>query len=152
MRWLSLFLACQHLNWGGNLCECEDQSSSNAQAGPVFPFGLCTSKMLSLTFLRCLHASLWVRVPQVEDHWPVAYKILPCSCTSIVRDLWADIRVWRLRNTNQGADNYIAMFDKWSSTAECFKTSFTTLKAYKMYSENMYSVLKCHNVTRHAEF
>jgi hypothetical protein len=38
MRWLSLFLACQHLSSGTNLRECEDQSWFKLQAVPVFPF------------------------------------------------------------------------------------------------------------------
>jgi hypothetical protein len=38
MRWLSLFLACQHLNSGTNLRECEDQSWFKVQAVPVFRF------------------------------------------------------------------------------------------------------------------
>jgi hypothetical protein len=38
MRWLSLFLACQQLNWGTNLRECEDQSWFKVQASPVCPF------------------------------------------------------------------------------------------------------------------
>jgi hypothetical protein len=35
---------------------------------------------------------------------------------------------------------------------QVFKKSFTTLKAYIIYSEDMYSVLNCHNVAKHAEF
>jgi hypothetical protein len=38
MRWLSLFLACQHLNSGTNLRECEDQIWFKVQAVPVFRF------------------------------------------------------------------------------------------------------------------
>jgi hypothetical protein len=38
MRWLSSFLACQHLNSGTNLRECGDQSSFKVQAVPVFRF------------------------------------------------------------------------------------------------------------------
>jgi hypothetical protein len=34
----------------------------------------------------------------------------------------------------------------------CFKKSFTSLKAYYIYSEDMYSVLNCHNVAKHTEF
>jgi hypothetical protein len=47
MRWLSLFLACQHLNWRTNLRECEDQSWFIVQALPVFRFGWC--QMFSCT-------------------------------------------------------------------------------------------------------
>jgi hypothetical protein len=38
MRWLSLFLARQHLNSETNLRECEDQSWFKVQAVPVFSF------------------------------------------------------------------------------------------------------------------
>jgi hypothetical protein len=38
MIWLSLFLACQHLNSGTNLRECEDQSWFKVQAVPEFRF------------------------------------------------------------------------------------------------------------------
>jgi hypothetical protein len=41
MRWLSLFLACQHLKWETNLRECEDQSWFKVQAFPVFRFYWC---------------------------------------------------------------------------------------------------------------
>jgi hypothetical protein len=47
MRWLSLFLACQHLNSGTNLHECENQSRFKVQAVPVFRFHCC--KIFSLT-------------------------------------------------------------------------------------------------------
>jgi hypothetical protein len=40
MRWLSLFLACQHLRTGTNLRECEDQSWFKVQAVPVFRLDL----------------------------------------------------------------------------------------------------------------
>jgi hypothetical protein len=36
--------------------------------------------------------------------------------------------------------------------AGCFKMSFTTLKAYINFSEDMYSVLNCRNVAKHTEF
>jgi hypothetical protein len=38
MRILGLFLACQHLNSGMNLRECEDQSRFNVQAIPVLAY------------------------------------------------------------------------------------------------------------------
>jgi hypothetical protein len=38
MRWLSSFLACQHLSSGTNLRECEDRSWFKVQALPVFRF------------------------------------------------------------------------------------------------------------------
>jgi hypothetical protein len=41
MRWLSLFLACQHLCSEMNLRECEDQSWFDVQAVPVFHFDWC---------------------------------------------------------------------------------------------------------------
>jgi hypothetical protein len=41
MRWLSLFLACQHLSSGTNLRECKDQSWFKVPAVPVFRFNLC---------------------------------------------------------------------------------------------------------------
>jgi hypothetical protein len=41
MRWLSLFLAYQHLNSGTNLREWEDQSWLKVQAVPVFRFDWC---------------------------------------------------------------------------------------------------------------
>jgi hypothetical protein len=45
MRWMNLFLACQHLNSGTNVRECEDQSWFKVQAVPVFRFDWC--KMFS---------------------------------------------------------------------------------------------------------
>jgi hypothetical protein len=51
MRWLNLFLACQYLNSGTYLRECEDQSWFKVQAVPY----------------KCF------LVPQVEDHWDLAY-------------------------------------------------------------------------------
>jgi hypothetical protein len=39
MRGLGLFLACQHLNSGTNLRECEDQSWFKVQAFPYDVFG-----------------------------------------------------------------------------------------------------------------
>jgi hypothetical protein len=41
MRWLSLFLACQHLNSVTNLRECEDQTRFKVQAVPVFRSDWC---------------------------------------------------------------------------------------------------------------
>jgi hypothetical protein len=35
---LNLFLACQHLKWGKNLRECEDQSWFKVQVVPLFRF------------------------------------------------------------------------------------------------------------------
>jgi hypothetical protein len=58
MRWLSLFLACQHLNSGTNLRECEDQSWFKVQAVPVFRSDWC--KMPSVT------PRVWA--PQVAEH------------------------------------------------------------------------------------
>jgi hypothetical protein len=40
----------------------------------------------------------------------------------------------------------------YSRNTGCFKKDFTTLKAYTIYPEDMYSVLNCHNVARHTEF
>jgi hypothetical protein len=34
----------------------------------------------------------------------------------------------------------------------CFKTMFSNLNAYINYSEDMYSILRCHNVEKHTEF
>jgi hypothetical protein len=36
----------------------------------------------------------------------------------------------------------------------CFKKRFTTLKAYNLrkFSQDVYSVLNCHNVAKHTEF
>jgi hypothetical protein len=34
----------------------------------------------------------------------------------------------------------------------CYKKSFTNLKAYINYSEDMYSVLNCHNEGKHTKF
>jgi hypothetical protein len=47
MRRLSLFLACQRLNSGKKLCECQSQIWFKIQAVPVFRFDLC--KMFSST-------------------------------------------------------------------------------------------------------
>jgi hypothetical protein len=47
MRWMSLFLACQHLNYGTNLREWDDQSWFKVQAVPVFRIDWC--KMFSRT-------------------------------------------------------------------------------------------------------
>jgi hypothetical protein len=56
MRWLSLFLACQHLSSGTNLRECEDQSWFKVQAVPVFPFDSC--KMFSCAPERYVYPRL----------------------------------------------------------------------------------------------
>jgi hypothetical protein len=49
MRWLSLFLACQHLNSRTNLRECEDQSWFMVQAVPVFLFDVFAYPKLNTT-------------------------------------------------------------------------------------------------------
>jgi hypothetical protein len=59
MRWLSLFLACQHLNSGMNLRECTDQSWFQS-----FKRFLC----FVLIDARCFRLAPGVRVPHVEDH------------------------------------------------------------------------------------
>jgi hypothetical protein len=69
MRWLSLFLACQHLNSGTNLRECEDQSCFKFQAVPVFRFDKCT------LFWR----TPGVHVSQVEDR-----------CSNLQPTTWTD--------------------------------------------------------------
>jgi hypothetical protein len=66
MRWLSLFVACQHLNSGKNLRECEDQSWFKVQAVPVFRSDW--SKTVFVYPLRCPRIPPGVRVPHVEDH------------------------------------------------------------------------------------
>jgi hypothetical protein len=66
MRWLRLFLACQHLNSRKNLRECRDQIWFKFQASLCF-----------VVFdVRCFHVTPktssrtpGVHVRQVEDHW-----------------------------------------------------------------------------------
>jgi hypothetical protein len=57
MRWLSLFLASQHLNWGVNYREWQDQSWFKAQA---IQWDVFANPVSSLTPRVC--------VPQVDDH------------------------------------------------------------------------------------
>jgi hypothetical protein len=57
MRWLSLFLACQHLNSGTNVRECEDQSWFKVQAVPVFV--LIDVRCVSVPPKMTLHTSGW---------------------------------------------------------------------------------------------
>jgi hypothetical protein len=66
MRWLSLYLACQHLNSASNLRECEDQSWFKVQAVPVFRFDSC--KICVSYHPRCLQVFPGLRVSQVEYH------------------------------------------------------------------------------------
>jgi hypothetical protein len=55
MRWLSLFLTCQHPNSGTNLRECEDQSWFKAQAVPVFSFDWYRVRQAKFLFHMAFH-------------------------------------------------------------------------------------------------
>jgi hypothetical protein len=75
MRWFSLFLACQHLNSGTNLRECEDQSWFKVQTVPVFHFDPC--KVFSSTPGE-------TSTSQVEDH-----------CSEQQTSFWSNLLVGR---------------------------------------------------------
>jgi hypothetical protein len=77
MRWLSLFLACQHLSSGTNLRECEEQSWFKVQAVPVVRFEwykiFCLRPKMSFSTPGVLE-------PQVEDHYFTTVIVFMTFC------------------------------------------------------------------------
>jgi hypothetical protein len=95
MRWLSLFLACQHLNWGTNLRECEDQSWFKVR------FDWC--KMFSSTLwdvyeyaLRCFRVSSEMFASTLWDVCEYPLRCLQVRSEMFTSTLW-DVFEYPLR-------------------------------------------------------
>jgi hypothetical protein len=81
-----------------------------------------------------------------------------------VRETWSSSLFWRYKllcNINFHSDTKwkvaaLCSFDLYTSGSvtyrECFKNSFTTWKLIWIYSEDIYSIFNCHNITRHTDF
>jgi hypothetical protein len=62
--------------------------------------------------------------------------------------------VWHCHDVAKHTEFYSEYFQfnvTSTGNAGCFRTTFTTLKACIIYSDDMYSVWNCHNVAKHTE-
>jgi hypothetical protein len=89
MRWLSFFLAFQHLNSGTKFRECEDQSWFKVQTDPVFRLDWC--RMYSSTPLTCLSLLPLGCVPKVADHSFRGRFALKC--------MWLNLKLYHIHFT-----------------------------------------------------
>jgi hypothetical protein len=48
--------------------------------------------------------------------------------------------------------NIIVGTTHWLRYTECYRKSFTTLKEYTNFTEDIHSVSNCHNVAKHCKF
>jgi hypothetical protein len=111
MRWLSLFLACHHLNPGTNFREWEDQSWLKFQVVPVFNFDWC--KMFWRAFGVTLTPGWRPFGVTAEDN------AAPWLLISLSSQVDSGVQSTHLLHSYQQARSRYRMISKLQETVEC---------------------------------